>query len=795
MRGHMTEKFREKPLCGFGRMLLIAMLSTTALPAVAQEPRYSFNIAPKPVTRAVNDIGRSAGLSIVILDDSAVSVSGKQVRGQMSVDEALSTLLSGTGLAWRYANASTVQVYRPAGPNEKQDVAGTVTLDTIYLDVAGNGATSFVANQSATASKTGTPVLEVPQSVSVIGRRQMEAQGARSVTEALRYVPGVNIETYGPDPKGYEWIMLRGFNGQSSSAYLDGLRQLASNYSHFRTDPHQIETVEVLRGPSSTLYGQSDAGGIVGKTSKRPVTEPLRDVEFSYGSFATTQAAVDFGGALTADKVWSYRLIGVARDGNSQFSFSDGTRLKDDRLMLAPSVTWAPDADTSLTISAQALRDRSGGTAIYFTPTGVLVGDPNFSQSDQKQQSIGYEFSHRLNESWVLRQNLRYGHIAFDLDMLAMVGADATGMVREARRFSEKMDSLSFDTNVLGEFSTGSVSHKLIVGLDVSRSDNDAKRWNGTAPSLNPYAPTYGLSVPVPTALVYDYTEKYRQTGLYLQDEIRADKFLFTIGGRYDWLRLTNDNHMTGLSTKTDVNNFSGRAGVSYITDFGLVPYLSYAQSFMPNTGIGSNGESFAPTKGKQWELGAKYEPEGVDALLTMAVFDITKSNVLTPELNAAGSTTGFNIATGEIRSRGFEIEGKASLGSGWDIAASYAYTDVEITKDNAGNQGHRPALVPKSQASLWVNYAVSAGAMEGLSIGTGVRYVDDSFGDNANTIRVDGRTVIDLGLGYNLNDSTKFALNVTNLTDKEYSTTCASAISCYEGDRRQVTAKLALRF
>ncbi|WP_226341137.1 TonB-dependent siderophore receptor [Gemmobacter serpentinus] len=795
MRRQRTETTGNDRLRKFGRMGLVAMLGATALPALAQEARYSFDIASKPVTRAVNDLGRTAGLSIIILGDSAVSVSANRVSGNLSVDEALSTLLSGTGLAWRYANASTVQIYKPARGGTDRDGTGVVTLGTVFLDGAGNGATSFVAGQSGTASKTGTPVLEVPQSVSVIGKRQMEAQGARSVTEALRYVPGVNIETYGPDPKGYEWIMLRGFNGQSSSAYLDGLRQMASNYSHFRTDPHQIETVEVLRGPSSTLYGQSDAGGIVGKTSKKPVTETLRNLELSYGSFATAATALDFGGSLTADDVWSYRLVGVARDGNTQFSFGDGTRMKDDRLMLAPSITWAPNADTSLTVSAQTLRDRSGGTAIYFTPTHVLVGDPNFSQSDQKQQTLGYELSHRLDENWVLRQNLRYGRVAFDLDMLAMAGADATGIMRQARRFSEEMDSLGLDTNLQGEFSTGSVAHKLVAGLDVSRSDTDARRWNGDAPSLNPYAPTYGVSVPVPTALAYDYTEKFRQTGLYLQDEIRADKFLFTIGGRYDWLRITNDNHMTGLSSATDVNNFSGRAGISYITDFGLVPYLSYAESFMPNTGIGSNGLGFAPTKGRQWELGAKYQPANTDAMLTMALFDITKSNVLTPELNAGGGGTGFNVATGEIRSRGFEIEGKASLGSGWDIAANYTYNDVEITRDNAGNQGNRPALVAKTQASLWLNYAFTGGAMDGLSIGGGLRHVGGSFGDSANTVPVDGRTVIDLGLGYDLNESTKLAVNVTNLTDKEYSTTCASAMSCYEGDRRQVTAKLALRF
>ncbi|MEH6775306.1 MAG: TonB-dependent receptor plug domain-containing protein, partial [Cereibacter changlensis] len=224
------------------------------------------------MTRAVNDIGRVAGLSIVMPDEDAVAVRGNPVQGAMSVDAAMSTLLAGTGLSWRFANAGTIHVFRRTRAAEG---SADVMLAPIRVARDSNEATSFVAGASGTASKTGTPVLEVPQSVSVIGQRQLETQGARSVTEALRYVPGVNIETYGPDPKGFEWIMLRGFNGQSSSAYLDGLRQIASNYSHFRTDPHQLDTIEVLRGPSSALYGQSDAGGVVGKTSKRPVTEPL----------------------------------------------------------------------------------------------------------------------------------------------------------------------------------------------------------------------------------------------------------------------------------------------------------------------------------------------------------------------------------------------------------------------------------------------------------------------------------------------------------------------------------------
>lgn len=180
MRWHMTKDAGRNQMLGFGRAMLVAMLGTTALPAVAQEARYSFDIAPKSVTRAVNDIGRTAGLSIIILGDSAVSVSGNRVSGDLSVDQALSMLLGGTGLAWRYANASTVQVYDPARGIPGSEVAGAITLGTIVIEGAGNGATSFVARQSGTASKTGTPVVEVPQSVSVISASARWRRRARA---------------------------------------------------------------------------------------------------------------------------------------------------------------------------------------------------------------------------------------------------------------------------------------------------------------------------------------------------------------------------------------------------------------------------------------------------------------------------------------------------------------------------------------------------------------------------------------------------------------------------------------
>lgn len=788
---------------GTGRFLVtILMASTTggfAAVAEAQEQaqsqQFTFNIAAKPVTQAVNDIGRVTGLSVVFRENQAIAKTGRAVRGTMTANQALATLLEGTGLVYRFSNATTVQIYDPAVASANGaaiNADGSTVLEPIVIRGDRQNANSFVASRSTGATKTDAPLVEVPQSVSVVSRKQMEVQNAQSVSEVLRYVPGVTIETYGPDPKGYDWILMRGFNAQATSSYLDGLRQVSSSYSFFRADPYQLESVEVLRGPSSALYGQSDAGGIVNKTSKKPTEETIRQVELEYGSNQRKQVVFDVGGAVNDDKSMLYRVVGVARNANTQFSYSDGSEIGDDRLMIAPSLTFKPDEDTTLTVTGQALKDESGGTVMLFTPTNILLGDPSFNKSIQEQQTIGYEFEHRFDDTWTVRQNLRYGHANFFLDNLMLSGLGATGLTRIARRFDESFDSFTVDNQAQAEFDTGALSHTALFGLDYSWSDADVKRYQGFAPSLNPYAPVYGVSVPAPTTAFINYSERYNQTGIYVQDQIKFDNgFIATLGGRYDWLNLDTHNRLTGSDTSLDVGNFSGRAGLTYLTDFGVAPYISYSESFVPNSGVDAGGNTFDPSRGRQWETGVKYQPAGFDGLFTIAYFDIVKSNVLNY------LSTGYAVATGEVASRGLETEGKFSLGNGWDFTGSYTYTRAEITEDALGNVSNRPMLVPEHQASAWLNYTFSGGILDGLSIGGGLRYVGEVFGDNANTasLKTPGRTLVDLGASYRVNEHAKLSLNATNLFDKHYYTNCESAYSCYEGDRRTVTGRLTIDF
>lgn len=781
--------------------LALAALALAAPPAAlaADAPArpgpaaVRYDIPAGSLDQVLNAYAQQAGVMIAI--DGALTAGRRSagLRGAYGLRDGFAAILAGSGLAAQAQGGGYVLRRLPAG------AGGVATLEPVTVSAGGVAPDSYVAEASRAGTKTDTPILEVPQSISVVTRAQMEAQNAQSVTEVLRYVPGVAVETYGVDPKGFDWVMLRGFNAQATSDYKDGLRQITSGYTLFRSEPYALERIEVLRGPSSVLYGQGDAGGVINRVSKLPSATPQYEAELEYGSFQRKQAAVDLTGPATEDGTLLYRVIGVARDANTQFTYPNGDRIADDRLFLAPSLTWAPSAATRFTLQTEYLHDRSGGTigtvTINGKPTDLRNGDPDFNRYTQKQKSIGYLFEHRFNDTLQVRQNLRYGQVDALLDNILLSGIGPAGLTRTARRYDESMTALALDNQAQLDFNTGPLAHTLLLGLDFNRSSADVSRTYGPAPSLNPYDPVYGVHVPTPTTPMANYLETTHQTGLYVQDQVRlAERWVLTLGGRYDWYRQKNQNRLLGNTADQDGSRFSGRAGLNYVMPNGLAPYVSYAQSFLPNTGVTApaNGSAaFAPSRGRQWEGGIKFQPPGSNALYTLAVFDIKKSNVLTNDLQ----NPGFQVASGEVQSRGVELEGKFSLGDGWDFTGSYTYVRARISRANDATQGKRPALVPEHSASGWLNYTVRNAALAGLSLGAGARYVGSTYGDNANTLKIDSHTLIDAGVSYAVDKHLTLSVNATNLFDKEYLATCSDLTDCYPGSRRSVIGRVKYRF
>lgn len=770
-----------------------AMAAGPGSPSPQERAARSYDIPAGPLDQVLNAYSQQAGVTITI--DGALTAGRRSpgLHGAYGLNAGYAAILAGSGLAARLEGGG--YVLRPLPPG----AAGISTLEPVTVRASSVAPDSYVAEETRAGTKTDTPILEVPQSISVVTRAQMEAQNAQSVTEVLRYVPGVTVETYGVDPKGFDWVMLRGFNAQATSDYKDGLRQATSGYTLFRSEPYALDRIEVLRGPSSVLYGQGDAGGVINRVSKLPSATPHYEAELEYGSFQRKQAAVDLTGPATEDGTLMYRIIGVARDANTQFTYPNGDRISDDRLFLAPSLTWAPSAATRFTLLTEYLRDRSGGTIGTVTvngkPTNLRNGDPNFNRYDQDQKSIGYLFEHRFNDTLQVRQNLRYGRVDSILDNMFLAGLTPTGIARTARRYDESMTALALDNQAQFDLRTGPLAHTLLLGLDFNRSSADVSRTMGPAPSLNPFDPVYGVDVPTPTIPLANYLERTHQTGLYLQDQVRFDeRWVLTLGGRYDWYSQKTENRILNNDSDQSGSRFSGRAGLNYVMPNGVAPYVSFAQSFLPNTGTSApaNGSSpFAPSRGRQWEGGIKFQPPGSNALYTLAVFDIKKSNVLTNDLQ----NPGFQVASGEVQSRGVELEGKFSLGDGWDFTGSYTYVRARITRANNGTEGNRPALVPEHSASGWLNYTVRNSALAGLSLGAGLRYVGSTYGDNANTLEIAGRTLVDAGVSYAVDKHLTLSVNATNLFDKEYLATCSDLSDCYPGSRRSVIGRVKYQF
>jgi len=646
----------------------------------------------------------------------------------------------------------------------------------------------FVAKRSLTATKTNTPLVEVPQSISVIGRDEFDARGAQSLEEAIRYTPGVTANTSGADSRGYEFFTIRGFDADPSN-FRDGLKQSSFGNSVGLTEVYGLERVEVLRGPSSGLFGRGDASGVVNRVSKMPSADALRQVELEYGSFNYRQAAFDVGDRLTADGSVSARVVGLGRESDSNNAeYSNGDELENERRYIAPSLRWQPSAATSLTVLGEFLKNQAADDIWYIDgpdgePTELLEGDPNYSQIEQFQRAVGYRFEHQFNDTWTFRQNLRYSRTNTDKHHIwALDGWTEDGILpRTAVRHKDELTQTTVDTQLQLNLHGNSVQHTVLLGVDWSKVRGDIQGWTGPGPDLDPSAPVYGVDIDEPTEIERDYEQTTPQVGFYVQDQIKLEKhWVFTLGGRRDVVRMEFDDDTPSQRDSA----FSGRAGATYLVGNGWAPYISYAESFHPTLGADDAGNAFDPSRGKQWELGVKFQPQNHNFLFTAALFDLNKTNVVTYD-----ELTYEARQTGKIRSRGVELELKAELTEKLTATASYTYMDVEVRESaNDDEIGKTPIQVPDSTASAWLDYKLGGG----FSAGAGARFVDQRWNDELNTSSQSSFTLFDAAARFETGPWI-FALNTTNLFDKEY--VMSRSYGYYLGHERNVTLNAKYRW
>lgn len=538
-------------------------------------------------------------------------------------------------------------------------------------------------------------------------------------------------------------------------------------------------------------------GGLVNQISRQPTDEPYNEVRVEAGSYGRIQGGPTSRGSLVGDGRLLYSLTAVGR--------SSGTRyddIEERRIGIAPALTWRPDGDTQLTVSGYYQRDPEGGyqNSIYARPlapaqyrpylnSNLNVGDPAYDEFKRTQYGVGYSFLHRFGGGLTFRSALRFSQVDADTNSVQVSGFDAAAgsLLRFGVDSAEWAHGLSTDNQMQADFTTSAVTHKLLVGIDHSSAANSWTYFFGSAPSLDVINPVYGQAIN-PTLKLIDSRQTVRQTGLYAQDQVSLDRWRLTLSLRHDWTRQTSLNRNSSTRTDQSDEATTFRAGLLYLADIGLAPYVSYSTSFEPTIGVDAAGNSFAPRKGKQYEVGLKYQPIGTRLLLTASVFDLAQTNVLTP-----GTIPGFSVQQGEIRSRGLELEARGSVTDRLEIiaAATFLDTDVRRSTDSA-LIGNRPQAVPKQFASLWASYRF-ADAIEGLTLAGGLRYVGKSFGDDANTLVTPSYVVADAGLRFalaSLSDrltGAELIFNVSNLFDREYYNNCNFSIYCQFGNRRHV--------
>ncbi|WP_436877629.1 ferrichrome porin FhuA [Siccibacter turicensis] len=699
--------------------------------------------------------------------------------------------------------------------------------DTIIVSAAApqesawGPAPTIAAKRTATATKTDTPIEKTPQSVSVVTNEEMQIRQPSSVKEALGYTPGVVVSNRGASTT-YDFVSIRGFTsvGLSQNNYLDGMKLQGNFYNDAVIDPYMLERVELMRGPTSVLYGKSNPGGIISMVSKRPTTEPLKEVQFKMGTDNLYQTGFDFSDALDDNGEFSYRLTGIARSNDQQQHDA-----QQQRYALAPSFSWRPSDKTTFTFLSYFQNEPETGYYGWLPKEGTVEPLPNgkrlhpdFSEAaknntySRNQKMVGYSFDHEFDDTFTLRQNLRFVEMktaqksvygtgicttnTFNAPCQAIPAGDQEHYLGRGTIVDhERLQNFSVDTQLQSKFATGAVDHTLLTGVDYMRMRNDIFATFGTAPAIDLYGSYKPVDFDFGGADPYQLNET-KQTGIYVQDQAEWEKWVFTLGGRYDWSQQGTTVRADGGSIERNDHQFTWRGGVNYLFDNGISPYVSYSQSFEPNAFdlYSTPRMAFAPSKGEQYEAGVKYVPKDMPVVLTAAVYELTKTNTLTTSPTDAT----LQVPSGEVRSRGVELEAKAALNANVNVTASYTYIDAEYTKDT-NLKGNKVEQVPRNMGSLWGDYTFNDGPLSGLTLGTGGRFIGSSYGDPANSFKVGSAAVMDAVVKYDLARlgmaGSSIAVNVNNLLDRDYVSSCFQTYGCFWGAERQVVATATFRF
>jgi len=660
----------------------------------------------------------------------------------------------------------------------------------------------YRARRSATATRTDTPLNEVPQSVSVITADQVRDQASQTLQEVLRYTAGVNAEPYGLDNRG-DYFQLRGTDG---TELLDGLRAPITGYwGAVRNEPYAFERIEVLRGPASVIAGQNGPGGVINMVSKRPTFDTLREVQVQLGTDDHKQIAADLAGLVTGDNRLAYRVVALRKDSGSQVDHAD-----QERSLLATSLSWRPLSNATVTLYGEYQKDKSLNQNGFFPIEGTLtdapngkipvetfIGEPDWDTYGGTRHRFGWDIEYNISDAWTLRQRARHDEVKGDLATayaawwLGYVNAAGVADPDPANntylhRIGYKADDWSridnADLMLEGKLEFGRTRHTLLAGVDYmshrsTHTDYGDEFGEFPMTPLDVYNPVYGNS-PLPAFGPEDISitdSRVSNFGVMLQDQIKFDdRWVFVVGLRHDKAKTDDEKD----------NATSKNLGLVYLADGGLSPYVGYSESFRPVAGTDRNGNGFDPSRGEQVEAGVKWMPENSRISASAAVYKLKEKN----RLSTDSVNPNFSAQVGEATVDGVELETSAELNQ-WQLLANYAYTRARLTGEIDANRGEQLEGVRKHAATAWAVYKFGAFGLPGLRAGGGVRYLGSST-DGAGDNRVPSVTLVDLMGSWDTGPWT-LALNVNNAADKTYIATCLNRGDCWFGTKRKAVASV----
>ena len=669
---------------------------------------------------------------------------------------------------------------QPAFAAEGEAADSDGTSDTIVV-------TGLREAGVSSATKTGTPLIETSQTITVIDSEELERRNAISLNQAVGYVAGVAANQRGGTVSRYDQMNLRGF---APGLFLDGMRLIAGPYSTPQTDFNRIDQIDIMKGPASVLYGNGTPGGLINLSSKKPEAQAFGRFEAQLGNYDSLRFVGDVNQPLDADGRWRVRLVGgwQKTDGFTRFTTSE-------RYHISPMIAFIPDDRTSITLIASYQHAPSGGGysgvpaygSVLPNPNGPLdrrlnTGDPGYEVYDHKQKSVTLLFRRELSDHLAFRSNVRFQNNKLSYRQLYVAGFATTGtgfnvntdygtIIRGGGGADEDFDTLTMDNSLNAKFEAAGIEHDILVGLDYLRITGENFQQFNTGQSANPltsipnlslYAPVYGGTLPSLdlTLLSPSYVNSYTtrdQTGLYLQDQVTIGQLHLIASGRWDWYEQRTLNKKNRVLTPLSQSAFTMRFGALYEFAFGLSPYISYTESFEPQAGADYLGNPFSPTTGNMYEAGLKYQPQGLNALFTLSAYELKRQNVPVgdPLAGTGGRPTNSQVQIGETRVRGVELEARGELRPGLDLIFAGTYADAKITQGTPAVPAVAPTLtrlgtsgtpsttgtpalgVPEWQASAFLSYdfgrgGAGEGPLGGLSLGGGFRYVGGSWGSTS---------------------------------------------------------------